>query len=312
MKPHQAGLLQRGVGDDEPAVARRVEVFGCRGRLLPGPGREGAGAEGRGGQQGPPAVGVDEHLLAFALERDGFHAGRGEEAQGLADVEQRGVLQAEPRGGPVNQRPQSEDVGRTVLQSDELAAVAVPTVGVGIDPVEAEPFARQVLFGRGGDHLDVAGAEPCEVFRGDPRQHGVALEGYHAAEAAAQEEGIDPETAGEVQHRVAPDALVCGAGLARGLLEGAWRQDALRRGIGRQLPLGPGEVLDLRGHQPGMRDAAVHGHLQRVAVSGSGYGPHEFGAAEQFVFFGSDHEGKSTLFFGSLHHVARVPAARSR
>ena len=204
------------------------------------------------------------------------------------------------------QGPQGEHVGRTRLEAHLLEALFRASVGIGVDPVEAQPLAAEELLGSRVHHLDVRNAHPCEVAGRDVRQHGVALESHHAAEAAAQVEGVDPQAAGEVQHRVAFDALVCGARLARGLFEGSGREDAFRRRIGGELLLGAREVLDLRGDQPGVRHAAVHRHGERIASPGAVNGLPDFGKAQQFVFFGGDHVGKGTLFFASRLHAARV------
>ena len=312
VQPYEAGLLQGHVGNDEPAVARRAERRGRLSGTLAGPGRELAQPDGRGGEQRSRAVGVDHHLLALAADRDGLHAAAGKEPQRLVRVEERGVLHAQPLRRPADERSEREDVGRARLQPHLPAAFRRTAVGVGVDPVEAQPLLREVLLGRRADDLDVSGAEPCEVLRGDAGERGVALERHHAAEAAAQEERVRAQSAGEVQHAVAHDAFVRRARLARRLLEGPRRQDALRRGVRGEFPFGPREVFDLRGDQTGVGHAAVRRHLQRVASAGPGDRFAHLVGAEQGVFFGGYHVGKCTLFFGSALHAARVASAKRR
>ena len=95
VEPRQPRLLQRDVGHDQPAVARRVEGVGCGRRRLAGGGRETAAAERRRREGGTRAVGIDEHLLALVAERDDFHAAVGKEPKGFVHVEQRRVLDAQ-------------------------------------------------------------------------------------------------------------------------------------------------------------------------------------------------------------------------
>lgn len=102
-----------------------------------------------------------------------------------------------------------------------------------------------------------------------------------------------------------------GARLARRLLEGQRRQDALRRGVRREFLRGPREVLDLRGHEPGVGDGAVQNHLQRVAAPCGGDGAPHFVREQEGVFFGGNHVRKDTFFFGSPLHAARVASAKT-
>ena len=162
------------------------------------------------------------------------------------------------------------------------------------------------------DDLYVGGLEPPEVFGGDTGQRFAAFERHHAPETAAQEERIDAQSAGEVQRRVAVDAFMRRARLARRLLEGQRREYALRGGIRRQFRCRPREVFDLRGDQPRVGYGAVEGHVQRIAAAGGGNGPLHFVRKQEFVFFGGHHAGKCTLFFGSADHAATVASAKKR
>ena len=194
----------------------------------------------------------------------------------------------------------------------QLAAVGRAAVGVGENPVEAQSGPLQILLGRGVDDLYVGGLEPPEVFGGDTGQRFAAFERHHAPETAAQEKRIDAQSAGEVQRRVAFETLVGGAGFARRLFEGQRRQDALRRGIRRELLCGACEVFDLRGDQPRMGNPAVLRHLERVAAACGGDSALYFVGQQECVFFGRYHVRKGTLFFGSALHAAAVARAKTR
>ena len=102
-----------------------------------------------------------------------------------------------------------------------------------------------------------------------------------------------------------------GARLARRLLEGQRRQDALRRGVRREFLCGPREVFDLRGHEPGVGDGAVRRHFERVAAAGGGDGALHFFREQEGIFFGGNHVRKGTFFFGSPLHAARVASAKT-
>ena len=184
-------------------------------------------------------------------------------------------------------------------------------VGIGVNPVETQAVASEVLLGGHADDFDIRNAHSGKILRGDAGQHLIAFERHHAAEAAAQKEGVDTQPAGEIQHRIAFEELAGGARLARCLLESQRRQDTLRRGIRRELLPGPREVFDLRGHEPGVGDRAVQSHLQRVAAPcGSDGAPH-FVREQEGIFFGGNHVRKGTLFFGSPLHAARVTSAKT-
>ena len=228
---------------------------GCAG--LGGRCRERAASEGGRGNAGARAVGIDDDLLAFVAQRYGLYAGAGEEPQRLADVEQRGVFDAQSSRSPADERHQGEYVGRTILEPYQFASVARTAVGVGIDPVEMQSGLCEVSFGGGVDDLDVRGAEPPEVLRGDAGERLVAFERHHAAETARQEKGVGAQPAGEVEDGPARDPLVGGAGFARCLFERQRRQDALCGGVRGEFRLRPREVLDLRGDQPGVGCVAV-------------------------------------------------------
>ena len=175
-----------------------------------------------------------------------------------------------------------------------------------------QAVAPEILLGGGVHDFDIRRAQPRKILGGHPGQYVVAFERHHAAEAAAEEKRIDAQSAGEVQHRVAPDPFVGGASLARRLLESQRRQDALRRGIRRELLGGPREVFDLRGDQPRMGDPAVLRHLDRVAVPGGGDGALHLAGQQEGVFFGRYHVRKGTLFFGSALHAAAVARTKTR
>ena len=139
----------------------------------------------------------------------------------------------------------------------QFASVARTAVGVGIDPVEMQSGLCEVCFGGGVDDLDVRGAEPPEVLRGDAGERLVAFERHHAAETTRQEKGVGAQPAGEIEDGPARDPLVGGAGFARCLFERQRRQDALCGGVRGEFRLCPREVLDLRGDQPGVGCVAV-------------------------------------------------------
>lgn len=191
-------------------------------------GRETAAAERRRREGGTRAVGIDEHLLALVAERNDLHTAVGKEPQGFVHVEQRRVLDAQTPRRAHDKRHQGGDVGRARFEPHQLAAVGRAAVGVGENPVEAQSGPLQILLGRGVDDLYVGGLEPPEVFGGDTGQRFAAFERHHAPETAAQEERIDAQSAGEVQRRVAVDAFMRRARLARRLLEGQRREYALR------------------------------------------------------------------------------------
>ena len=139
VQPYEAGLLQGHVGNDEPAVARRAERRGRLSGMLAGPGRELAQPDGRGGEQRSRAVGVDHHLLALAADRDGLHAAAGKSRSASSVSKSGGVLHAQPLRRPADERSEREDVGRARLQPHLPAAFRRTAVGVGVDPVEAQP-----------------------------------------------------------------------------------------------------------------------------------------------------------------------------
>ena len=170
--------------------------------------RERAASEGGRGNAGARAVGIDDDLLAFVAQRYGLYAGAGEEPQRLADVEQRGVFDAQSSRSPADERHQGEYVGRTILEPYQFASVARTAVGVGIDPVEMQSGLCEVCFGGGVDDLDVRGAEPPEVLRGDAGERLVAFERHHAAETTRQEKGVGAQPAGEIEDGPARDPLV--------------------------------------------------------------------------------------------------------
>ena len=156
-----------------------------------------------------------------------------------------------------------------------------------------QPFAAEKLLGRTVYDLDIRNSHSRKVVGGDAGQQRVAFEGHDAAEMPGEIERIDPQPAGEVQHRVARDPFVGGCRFARCLLEGPRRQDALRGGIRREFAFGACEVLDLRGDKPGMGNRPVERHLQRVAAPGGGNRLPELVATEQVVFLGGDHGAKA-------------------
>ncbi len=209
-------------------------------------------------------------------------------------------------------RFQGDDVGRTILQPHQFAAFGRTAVGIGVNPVETQVLPPEILLGGGVHDLDIRCAQPRKVFRSHAGQHVVALERHHAAEAAAQEECVDAQSAGEVQRRVAFDPLVGGAGFARRLFEGQRGQDALRGGIRREFLCGPCEVFDLCGDQPRMGNPAVFRHLERVAVACGGNGALYLVGQQERVFFGRYHVRKGTLFFGSALHAAAVARMKTR
>ena len=175
-----------------------------------------------------------------------------------------------------------------------------------------QAVASEILLGGGVHDLDVRRAQSRKIFGGRAGQYVVALERHHAAETAAEEKRIDAQSAGEVQRRVALETLVGGAGFARRLFEGQRGQDALRRGIRRELLRGACEVFDLRGDQPRMGNPAVLRHLERVAAACGGDSALHLVGQQECVFFGRYHVRKGTLFFGSALHTAAVARAKTR
>ena len=310
MNPRETGLLQRHVGDHQIAVTLRVETA-RRGCGLARSGRKTPAPESRGGDERSRAVVIDHDLLAFVAEREHLHAAVGKEPEGLADVEQRGVLDAQTPRNLLQTRLQGDDVGRTILQPHQFAALVRAAVGIGVNPVETQAVASEILLGGGIHYVDIRDAHSGKILRGHAGQHFIAFERHHTAEAAAQKKGVGTQPASEVQHRVAFEEFVGGARLARRLLEGQRRQDALRRGVRREFLRSPREVLDLRGHEPGVGDGAVQSHLQRVAAPCGGDGAPHFVREQEGVFFGGNHVRKDTFFFGSPLHAARVASAKT-